>query len=73
MQSESPESYESHESPEQRDYPLDCYYCNEIFDGIGKKEYDKHMISRNPHKSAYPGPADIKLYSLIPKEMSWEI
>jgi replicative DNA helicase Mcm len=55
------------------DYPPDCYYCNEIFDGIGKQGYEKHVIQKHANKPCYPGKADMELYSLTPKGMSWEV
>ena len=56
-----------------QEYPPDCYYCKEVFDGIAKQRYQKHVTQKHPGKSCYPGKADIKLYSLTPKGMPWEI
>jgi hypothetical protein len=64
-------SHASHAS--KAEYPPDCYYCNETFDGIGKRRYEKHVINKHPKKPCYPGKTDIELYSLTPKGMLWEI
>ena len=55
-----------------RDYPLDCYYCDKVFEGTGKLAYEKHIIQKHPGKPGYPGPADFEFYKLTPKGMSWE-
>lgn len=54
-------------------YPPDCYYCDEVFDGIGKQGYDRHMIQKHANKPGYPGKADIELHSLMTKGMPWEV
>jgi hypothetical protein len=56
----------------QADHPPDCYYCDEVFNGIGKHMYLTHVIKKHPGKPAYPGMADINLHSLVPKGMHWE-
>jgi predicted DNA-binding transcriptional regulator len=55
-----------------RDFPSDCYYCNESFRHSDKQVYDKHIVQRHPGKPGYPGPADIRFYKLSPKGMNWE-
>jgi hypothetical protein len=57
---------------EKRDFPTDCYYCDQEFSGKGKQVYDKHIVQRHPGKPGYPGRADIEFYKLTPKGMAWE-
>ena len=57
---------------QEHDYPPSCYYCNEVFNGISKRAYEKHVLSRHPKMPCYPGLADIELHSLTPKGMNWE-
>ena len=65
--------YESDQSDQSViEYPTHCYYCDERFDGLGKQEYDKHIIIQHAGKPGYPGLADIQLYKLTPKGMPWE-
>jgi hypothetical protein len=61
------------EDRKELEYPPNCYYCNECFDGIGKQSYEKHVLSRHPKKPCYPGLADIEHHSLVAKGMWWEI
>lgn len=63
-------SHQSHESQPQ--YPPDCYYCDEVFNGIGKEGYEEHVRSKHPRKPCYPGSPDLELYKLEPKGMWWE-
>jgi hypothetical protein len=63
-------SVESVESAIQ--YPPNCYYCDEEFNGIGKQGYEDHVGSKHPRKPCYPGLADLELYKIKPKGMWWE-
>ena len=58
---------------QEHDYPPSCYYCNEVFNGIGKEAYEKHVLSRHPKMPCYPGLPDIEKHSLVAKGMWWEI
>ena len=63
----------SHESREsQPEYPSDCYYCDQVFNGIGKQGYEDHVRSKHPKKPCYPGLPDLELYQIKPKGMWWE-
>jgi DNA replicative helicase MCM subunit Mcm2 (Cdc46/Mcm family) len=55
------------------EYPERCYYCDQEFNGIGKKGYEKHVLNMHPGKICYPGLADIKKYGLERQGWNWEI
>ena len=55
-----------------RDFPPNCYYCNQAFNEVSKQDYDKHIIQKHSGKPGYPGQADIQFYKLSPKGMVWE-
>jgi len=55
-----------------RDFPPECYYCNQVFNGKDKQTYDDHIVQKHSGKPGYPGPADIQFYKLTPKGMIWE-
>ena len=55
----------------QKDELFECYYCNDFFDN--NREYEKHVISKHPGKTAYPGLIDLERYNLKPKGKKWEI
>ena len=63
----------SHEPHESQSYPPDCYYCSQVFDGIGVELYKKHVIQKHFKMPCFPGKSDIELYSLTAKGMSWEV
>jgi hypothetical protein len=64
-------SHASHAS-QQPEYPSHCYYCDEIFNGIGVQSYKKHVIQKHPKMPCFPGKADLKLYSLRAQGFWWE-
>jgi len=55
------------------EYPEKCYYCDQEFNGFGKKGYEKHVLNTHPRKLCYPGVADIKKYGLGRQGRNWEI
>ena len=65
-------SYPANDEQSKDEYPPDCYYCDEDFDGIGKQGYEKHVLDKHQKMVCYPGPADIELYDLTPKGIWWE-
>jgi hypothetical protein len=67
-------SHASHASHDlTQEYPSECYYCAQKFDGVGKENYVKHVLQKHSKMPCYPGLADIKLHSLSAKGMPWEI
>jgi predicted transcriptional regulator len=68
----SAENIQDKSADKDRDYPPDCYYCDQKFHDTGKQVYENHIIRKHPGKSGYPGPADIEFYKLTPKGMDWE-
>jgi len=55
------------------EYPPNCYYCKEVFNGIGKQDYERHVLQKHPKKPCYPGLADFVKYRLERQGMSWEV
>jgi len=51
--------------------PNECYYCIQSEFG-SVDEYERHIVVHYPGLPGYPGPADIELYGLKKRGMSWE-
>ena len=51
--------------------PHKSYYCNQSEFG-SVDEYERHVVVHYPGLPGYPGPADIELYGLKKRGMSWE-
>jgi replicative DNA helicase Mcm len=54
------------------DYPPKCYYCGEVFNGIGKKEYERHVTTKHKGKLCYPNKASLEENKIKPQGMYWE-
>ena len=52
-------------------FPPRCYYCDSK--NFGSVDgYERHVITRHSNLPGYPGPADIKFYTLEKQDMYWE-
>jgi replicative DNA helicase Mcm len=68
----SPRSPRSPRNDNEKDYPQKCYYCEQVFNGIGKEGYEEHMKNEHPDEPPYPGLSYLEERRIKPQDIQSE-